>query len=262
MRVITVLVLALVISITSPARSAQTITMPQTFTEDFNSFVGTAASIPPNFTWSNSFSMTQDFSPGGNYDASGSYGNSNSTFALSFGPTSMDYAYGTKPPTFDHFLDWDFTNNTGGPIPSFSVSWDVEQYSEAGRATEIDFSHNPNSTGFTQSGIAGTTLTTATTTSGTASNLSSVGTTSRSVTVNLTTPLADGQSISFRWSILSGSLAGAGGANAHIGVDNLSVTPVPEPSSFLIIAIIGTCLSGLGYLKRHSRSDSSPLSLR
>ncbi|TWU25817.1 hypothetical protein [Bythopirellula polymerisocia] len=219
----------------------------QTYTENFNSFAGTAATIPANFTWSDS-----DFSPGGIYDASGAYINSNSTYALVFGDTS-ERAFGSKSPTSGtDFLNWSFINSTGVDISTFAVTWDVEQYSQNTRSTTVDFNYNSNGGGFTQSGVVGTTLTSAIT--GTESNLSSVSTTSRSVIVNLSTPLASGQSILFGWGIANGA---GSGSNAHIGVDNLTVTAVPEPSAFLFGGLICGVLGANQLRKRMANKVKS-----
>jgi hypothetical protein len=94
--------------------------------------------------------------------------------------------------------------------------------------TSIDLDYNPNGAGPTQAGISGTTLTVAQIGSTTGENLASPVITSLSVSIALAAPLANGQSIDFRWQTISG--ATVSNQNAGIGVDNLSVTAVPEPS--------------------------------
>ena len=147
-------------------------------------------------------------------------------------------------------------NQTGADISSFNVSWDIEQYTQGGRPTKIDLDYNPNGAGATQAGIVGTTLTTAQTgTPTTGANLPG-GTspgggppiiTSRSVSISLGTPLANGQSIDFRW-ITTGN--DPSGANAHFAVDNLSVTAIPEPSTVWISACLAALLGLSGTLGR------------
>ena len=210
-------------------------------TEDFDTFEGTLATVPTDFTWSDG-----DYDPGGIYNGAGAYVNNNSTYALGFDPAGIpaDRAFGSKSPTSGtDFLNWTITNGTGAAISTFSVSWDVEQYSQAGRPTTVDFNYNSNGGGFTQNGIVGTTLTAAIT--GADGNLSSVAVTNRSVTVNLGTALQDGQSILFGFGIFGG--AGSAGSNAHIGVDNISVTAIPEPTSF---ALLNGVLVGIGLVRR------------
>ena len=218
-------------------------------TENFDTFAGTIATIPANFTW------TPDGAAGTNTNfkrrtldpATTAYTNNNGLYALLYSTTSStDRAYGTKrqPNATPIPLAWSFINQTGADISAFNVSWDVEQYTQGGRPTKIDFDYNPNSTGATQAGISGTTATIAqigTPTSG--ANLPG-GTspgggapiiTSRSVAIALATPLANGQSIDFRWITTGNDPAGG---NAHFAVDNLSVTAVPEPASFWLLASV------------------------
>jgi hypothetical protein len=207
-------------------------------TESFNSFDGTHAAIPANFSWS--ADAVTDVERGLFNPATQAYNNNNGLYALYFSPTndSSDRAFGTKrqPNSTPAILTWTFQNQTGSDIPNFTVSWDVEQYTAGGRPTAIDLDYNPNGAGNTQAGIIGTSLTTAATgtpTSG--ANLASPIITSRSVLVALATPLANGQSIDFRWSTTGNTV---GGANAHIGVDNVSVTAVPEPPTQWLVASI------------------------
>jgi hypothetical protein len=221
-------------------------------TENFDAFAGTIASIPANFTW------TPDGAPGSatNFErglfnpAVQAYTNNNGLYALYYSPTGdqSDRAFGTKrqPNTTPIYLTWSFINQTGADISTFNVSWDVEQYTQGGRPTKIDLDYNANGAGATQVGIVGTTLTTAQTgTPTTGANLPG-GTapgggppiiTARSASIVLPTPLANGQTIDFRW-ITTGN--DPSGANAHFAVDNLSVTAVvPEPAAASLCLIGG-----------------------
>ena len=200
-----------------------------TATQDFDSYAGTAATVPTDFAFTDG-----DYSPGGIYDASGAYSNSNSNYALVFGDDA-DRAFGSKRSSGGgDFLNWTITNGTGTAIETFLITWDVEQYSAGGRATTIDMNYNSNDGGFTQAGITGTTLTTGIT--GANENLSAVMVTSRSVTLEPTTPLQNGESILIGFSINHGA---GSGSNGHIGVDNITVTAVPEPSSIALLGLVG-----------------------
>jgi hypothetical protein len=234
------------------ARAAMMITSGNSpMSENFDTFAGTIATIPANFTW------TPDGAPGSatNFErglfnpALQAYTNNNGLYALyySLADDQSDRAFGTKrqPNATPIILAWSFINQTGADISNFNVSWDVEQYTQGGRPTKIDFDYNANGGGATQAGIVGTTLTTAQTgTPTTGANLPG-GTppgggppivTARSVSISLATPLADGQPIDFRW-ITTGNEPSGG--NAHFAVDNLSVTAVvvPEPSSIQMIVL-------------------------
>lgn len=230
------------------ARAATIITTTNSpMTENFDAFAGSNATIPANFT------RTPDGASGtltnfdrGTYDSSGAYSNLNGLYALFYSPSSTtDRAYGLKrqPNATPDILAWSFVNQTGADITNFNVSWDVEQYTFGNRATTIDLDYNPNGAGVTQAGIVGTTLTTASVGGGSGANLPSPTITSRSVSIALATPLADGQSIDFRW--LTKSDQTGTGANAHIGIDNLSVTAlVPEPCT-IWLGVWVCAISGL-----------------
>src|SRR5262249_25623566 len=93
-----------------------------------------------------------------------------------------------------------------------------------------------------------TTAQTGTPTSG--ANLAAPIITSRSVYVTLATPLSDGQSIDFRWTTLGNTV---GGANAHIGIDNASVTAIAEPTSSLLgILAFSFVVSCIAFGRRRS----------
>jgi PEP-CTERM motif len=250
------------------ARAAMGITFTNSpITENFDTFAGTIASIPANFTWTPdgvSGSAT-NFERGFLNPALQAYNNNNGLYALYYSLTDdqSDRAFGTKrqPNATPIILAWSFINQTGAPISGFNVSWAVEQYTQGGRPTKIDFDYDANGTGPTQGGISGTTLTTAQTgTPTTGSNLPG-GTapgggppiiTLRSISISLATPLADGQPIDFRW-ITTGN--DPSGGNAHFGLDNLSVTAlaVPEPSSIQMIVLALSVVGGGRFLQRRPR---------
>ncbi len=201
-------------------------------TESFDAFAGTNATIPQNFVFSANAATSVERNT---YDSAGAYNNNNGLYALYHTPTTgaSEFAFGTKlQPGSTADLTWSFVNQTGSDISEFDVSWDVEQYSFGGRPTAIDFSYDPNGSGFTQAGISGTTLTTnADLGGGSGQNLSSPTNTSRSVSITLATPLANGASIDVRWTTTGST---GSGANAHMGVDNLSVTAtqtIPEAAA-------------------------------
>lgn len=258
--------LAATLGASGEARAAVIITaLNSPSTENFNTFAGTTASIPANFTW------TPDLAPGSgtNFErgffnpALQAYNNNNGLYALYYSSIDdqADRAFGTKrqPNTTPITLAWSFINQTIADILKFNVSWDVEQYTQGGRPTKIDFDYNANGAGATQSGIVGTTLTTAQTGTPTSGANLPGGVapgggppiiTSRSISISLATPLANGQSIDFRW-ITTGN--DPSGANAHFAVDNLSVTAVPEPSTWIggmLCALAGSARALGGRRKR------------
>ena len=238
---LTLTALASLACITGSVFSQTSITTLNTaFTENFDTYTGTAA--PTNFTFSDT-----DFTPGGIYDIAGAYFSSNSNYALvDSDVSSTDRAFGQKGPTSgSDFLNWTFQNNTGSAISQFSISWDFEQYSEATRATELDFAYNSNGGGFIQTGIVGTTESFASTGSPYA-NLAAVASQSRAITITLASALDNGEEIVLGWSFVNG--AGTG-SNAHIGIDNISVTAVPEPSAYAMLAGL-SALASVMYRRR------------
>ncbi|MEX2169996.1 MAG: hypothetical protein WD851_11855 [Pirellulales bacterium] len=263
--------LAAILGSYGESRAAMMITaFDAPISENFNTFAGTIASIPTNFTW------TPDAAPGSATNiergffnpALQAYNNNNGLYALYYSSTDdqSDRAFGTKrqPNSVPIILAWSFVNQTGADISNFNVSWDVEQYTQGGRPTKIDFDYDANGAGATQAGIVGTTLTTAQTGTPTSGANLPGGTppgggppivTSRSVSISLATPLANGQLIDFRW-VTTG--VEPSGANAHFGLDNLSVTAtrlVPEPSAASICGL-GCALGGLTRVLSRRRSTA------
>lgn len=184
-------------------------TVGQTYTQDFETFAGTAGSIPPN--WTNSFN---DYLPGGYYSNTGTYSNQLSTYALNQDGTS-EYSIGSKIGATGgvQILTFSAVNNVVGQIiTDFTVSWDVEQYSTGGRATTNNFS-------FSVSGgtITGATISTAIT--GSNANLASVIVTNRNITISGLN-IQFGSTFNFVWTTTTGATTGD---NAHIGLDNVSI---------------------------------------
>jgi len=184
---------------------------PGNYSQNFESFDGTANTVPAN--WANSF---PDYTPGGFYSNTGPWNSALSTYALNQDGTG-EIAFGSKVVSTGGIQNLIFsaTNNIpGGTITGFDISWDAEQYSEAGRATTLDFSFSAGGT------ISGTTLTTATTGSPNG-NIPVVAVTNRSITISGLN-LGSGSNFNFTWTIATGSLLGD---NAHMGLDNVSITP-------------------------------------
>jgi trimeric autotransporter adhesin len=203
----------------------------QTFSEGFDSFVGTQASVPVNFTFSDT-----DYTPGGFYTFTNAYDGANSNYAFRASAVSTDIAFGQKGPTSGtDFLNWSFVNNSGSSISSVVISWTALQYSAGGRAPTITQNYNLNNTGFVTTGLTGNVFTSSTGATPSGAQLASIVSTSFSYTLTFSTPWADGQSLVLGWGFANGA---GSSSNGHIAVDNLSlsVPAVPEPSSFALIA--------------------------
>ena len=198
-----------------------------TYTQNFDGFLGTSITVPTNWT------VTSSNAYNGVYTRTNAYVNSNRIVALRDNTGSTDYALGVKvaansgtcSATGTMTADFLVTNNTGVTINQFVINWSVEQYSQGLRATTNDFSYKIGSGSFVQTNITGTTLTTAST--GTPDqNLSSIAATSQSITIsNLS--IANGTSVTFRYTFCTGS---GSGNNCHLGIDDFSVYAVSIPT--------------------------------
>jgi len=208
-------------------------------TQNFNAYTGTAT-LPTD--WSTNWT---DFNPGGFYNRNTAYTNSNSAYALRDSATSSDIALGGKMGASEGPFNftWALTNSTGQTLNGFTLAWDIEQYSGGFRATTVNFAYSIGAGPYSTTGVTGTTLTTASLGATDGVQLASITTTSRSINVSGLT-LNNGDNLNLRYILTTG--AGSGG-NAHIGIDNVSFTAIPEPSTY---ALLGLGLGALWFLRR------------
>jgi hypothetical protein len=179
-----------------------------------------------------------DYSPGGVYSNTGTYNNGNSMRAFRDASTS-DLAIGLKNSS-DQFITLRMQNTTGLSITSWTVGYNVEQYSKGASATEILFSYSLNGTSFITTNLSGGALVTANNTAPVDQNLASVLSTSRNATITET--IANNSEIWFRWTYNHTS-----GTSVHMGIDDIAVSAVPEPSTY---ALLGIGMLGLMILRR------------
>lgn len=173
-----------------------------------------------------------DFSPGGVYSNTGTYSNSNSMRALRDG-SSTDLAIGVKnSATIDFTLI--MRNNTGATVGSWNVDYLVEQYSKGASASTMGFSYSLNGTTYITTNLTGGANVVANNTTPVDVNLGSVLSTSRSAVV--TESVAAGADIYFRW-----RYSHISGTSVHMGIDDITVTAVPEPEAALLggIGLLG-----------------------
>jgi hypothetical protein len=199
-----------------------------TYTQNFDGFAGTLATLPTNWSWS-----FNDYNPGGFYNRNGTYNNTNSTYALRDNPSSTDNAFGGKIDGSTYQLVFSTVNNTGATITGFTITTNVEQYSTCTNGTPVSFTYSIGGGTYGTSGASGTTIVNATT--GTCANLGSITTTSLSITISSIT-VNNGQTVDFRFSIGNGT-----SFNSHIGVDDFTVfataactPPTTQASSFSV----------------------------
>ncbi len=169
-----------------------------------------------------------DFDPGGVYSNTGTYNSANSWRALRDASTS-DLSLGVKDSGTARFV-LRLQNNSGSELNSFSINYDVEQYSRGASASTFTFDYGTVSpTGaFVTTGVTGGSAVTAVT--GTDGNLATVLSTSRSATIS--TSIAANSEIFLRWTYNHVS-----GTSPHMGIDNIVVTAVPEPSTWALIGL-------------------------
>ncbi len=169
-----------------------------------------------------------DFSPGGVYSNTGTYDSANSWRALQNASTT-DLALGMKNSGTGRFV-LRLQNNTSQALDSWSISYNVEQFSRGASASTITFDYGLiSATGsFITTGLTGGSAVTATT--GTDGNLASVLSTGRTATI--ATSIAAGSEIYLRWTYNHAS-----GTSPHLGVDDIVVSAVPEPKTWVMIGI-------------------------
>ena len=200
------------------------------YNQDFESFDGTPGTIPLH--WTNSFN---DYDPGGYYSNADPYKNNLSTYALNQNG-SGEYAIGSKIAAQGGIMSLELScinNIPGTTITSFTVLWDVEQYSEGGRETEVELL---NSLGGT---INGDNLVAATT-APTNGNINPVDVTSRSITYTGLS-IANGSTFEFIWQIRTGANSGD---NAHMGIDGIVISVesfLPVELEYFDVQIEGQC---------------------
>lgn len=166
-----------------------------------------------------------DFSPGGVYSNTAVYSNSNSFRALRDGLTS-DLSLGVKESATRNFILL-LRNNTGVTVPAWNLAYDIEQYSKGGSASTFSFSYSLDGTSFVTTNLTGATLVTADNATPIDVNLASVLSTSRNGVISES--VANGGDIFFRWTYTHAS-----GTSTHMGIDNIVVTAIPEPSAALL----------------------------
>jgi len=175
-----------------------------------------------------------DFAPGGVYSNTGTYSNSNSFRALS-DSDSADLALGVKDSN-DRSFTLRLQNNTGAPIDAFDLSYAVEQYSIADSPTIFSLSYSLNGTTFvTTNLVGGGSVAAATNGAAADANLTTVLRTAVSGTINES--VADTSELFIRFTYDHQT-----GTSVHLGLDDLSVAAVPEPSAAIAL------LSGVGIL--------------
>jgi hypothetical protein len=213
------------ISITSISASDE-------YAQNFNTYAGTALSIPTG--WTVTFSATSNF--GGTNAGTTATGG-----AWAFGASS-DFSLGALHTggTGIITLGVSFTNNTGSTLSSLTLNWNYEQY------------RYPNASGFSLSGtgaLAGNSSITASGFTGSNSGTSGVATqTPISITLSGLS-ISNGSSFGFQWATTDPS-----GNDNNIALDDfrLNATAIPEPSAYA--ELLGMMAVGWACVRKRIRS--------
>ncbi len=225
----------------STASAAISLTDLTPSTENFDSFDGTAGSVPTNFVAGSTFTFG---SPGrtltsgiSNYDTTPGW------YALNDNGSLSDIAFGGRTDggsAGEGTLTVEVTNNTGMTIPGLSLSFQVEQYSGSLSGNQLDVLASLDNSTFNTTNLSGDISTSIPTGMG---NTVFADPTITARSVGYDASIADGSSVflQFFWNQT------AGGQRPHFGIDDFSVQAVPEPSS----ALLG--LIGAGLLLRRRR---------
>ncbi|MBS7787812.1 choice-of-anchor D domain-containing protein [Flavobacterium sp. CYK-55] len=199
-----------------------------TYTQNFDAFRGTALTLPANWTVTTAtYNATYPIITSGAATPTVANASGNNCYAGRASSVSTDYAILQKQATSGATtFTFSSVNNTGAIVDGFVITWNVEQYNDAGRATTVAMDYRIGAAAYSTTGISGTNSYTATT--GT-STLFNVVQTARSITISgLSVP--NGSTVDFRFSIANGVTSGS---NAHIGIDDFTVYATsPTPSSY------------------------------
>jgi hypothetical protein len=223
----------------------------QTYTQDFNGYRGTLATLPEHMSVSWDESRTTEPFQGVNTGAFTAYTSTSD---------DIDYSFGIRERSpvdlRDARLFFEFTNNTGQAISQFQVSYDVEAWFIGNRRNRIrlkfDNTLDDSARDTFETDIFSTDNPSATTTSNTdvdgklAANRTTVSglvdiTTIDDGTGTFFSALAPGETGYFRWQF-SNTDGDGGSLRSGLAIDNLSITAVPEPASLALLGIGGAMM--------------------
>lgn len=198
---------------TSIAAQHSITTTNPSYTQNFDTFVGTVATLPVNWTWQGQNDYSGDYTIG----AGSTYSEQIGTYALRTNTNMSDRAFGGKFGSETRTLTFSATNQTGSNITGFSLAWNVEQYSECLHSTTISLQYSIGAGSF----ITVINSSTFSSTAAACDNLTGVSSTpvnTASISGITLTPL---QSIRFRFVFQP-----SGESNAHIGIDDFIFSPI------------------------------------
>lgn len=218
-------------------------------TEDFSGFDGSgfdpnpAAGQLDSDTWkviglSDGDLAFGDSGTSGDYARGTSSGGSSTGGTYAFDVGGGNVALGVQPGgsdfTFGAFVLRLF-NDTGSTINSLDVSYEVHEYNDQDRANSFNFFYSPDDVNYTQVSALDYTSTEAA--AGSPAWVSAPRSTSLTG-LNI----ANGDNFYLSW---AGDDVSGSGSRDEFGLDNVSVTAVPEPSVLALIGIAGLALAAV-----------------
>jgi hypothetical protein len=159
--------------------------------------------------------------------------------------SSTDVALATSP-TVDAGMALQLTiaNNTGSALSNFNISYDIDRFTAVATANELPGYQLFYSTD-------GSTWTNVSALNPTLANVpNTVGVTNVSGSVSLSSAVANNANLELRW---VDDDAAQTSPDQMIGLNNVSITPVPLPAS---LPLLVCAMSGLGFLSRRSRQPA------
>lgn len=231
-----------------PAMATMILNSPTgTVGNNFNTYQGTLATVPSDFTVGGSQS--------GGYqgfftDGSSAYTTTNGLYAGTETPVTTDTGFAARVPVGNNLtLTWSVKNNTGQSLPGLSLSYTEVQYQDATATPNTISLTSDNGSGgvsFDSTHLMGNTVPNGTGIS--FNELQAGGTTTvypdpltELLTASYNQAIPNGATVEFQFTWTPG-----GGGNRPIfGITDLAITGlvvVPEPSSIALFLSAGACL--------------------
>jgi hypothetical protein len=138
-------------------------------------------------------------------------------------------------------LQLTIANNTGSALSSFNISYDIDRFTAVSKANELpgyQLFYSTDGSSWTNVSALNPTL---------ANVPNTVGVTNISGVVSLSNAVANGSHLELRWVDDDASQTSP---DQMIGLNNVSITPVPLPSS---LALMLCALGGVGIVGWRSR---------